>query len=60
MQDTTPVVSIGTPYDEQHRRVCDQAVDTVVRLLKLTPSFEIAEEMIYSAEQINEVLRLTN
>tara|TARA_R110002096_G_scaffold44524_8_gene119845 strand:+ start:51084 stop:52058 length:975 start_codon:yes stop_codon:yes gene_type:complete len=58
LQDTAPVVSIGTPYNEQHRRVCDQAVDTLVVLLQLEPSFAVAAETIYSDEQIREVARL--
>jgi len=57
--DIVPTVTIGTPYDEQHRRVCDQAVDTLVTLLKLKPSFQISPETIYSVTQLTEINKLT-
>jgi hypothetical protein len=60
LRDTAAAIAIGTPYDEQHRRVCDQSVDTLTKLLQLTPSFSTSAETIYNDEQINEIIQLTN
>jgi len=45
---------IGTNRNPQFRRVCDQAVDTLVHLLELTPKvkFETNVEKIYSPEEL--------
>ncbi|MFT6283803.1 MAG: HEAT repeat protein [Arenicella sp.] len=60
LRDKAVAISIGTPYDEEHRRVCDQSVDTLIELLQLTPSFITSAEMIYNGQQINEIIQLTN
>lgn len=49
---------IGPERNRQYRRVCDQAVDTLVYLLKLTPPFETNIEKIYSDAELMEIGKL--
>lgn len=53
--DKEVALVIGTQYKPRYRRVCDQAVDSLVFVYKLTPSFEIKAENIYSDKQIAEI-----
>lgn len=50
---------IGPERNRRYRRVCDQAVDTLVYLLKLKPSFETAVEKIYSHGELAEIEKLS-
>lgn len=53
--DKNPAVMIGSIRNPKYRRVCDQAVDTLVFLLKLSVSFRTSIEIIYSDKEIFEV-----
>ena len=52
LSDKAEAVNIGNQYKPMYRRVCDQAVDTLAALLKITPPFEIGPALIYSDEQL--------
>ena len=49
---------IGPKKAPKFRRVCDQAVDTLVALLKLKVPFETNIEKIYSDAEINTVAKM--
>ena len=55
----SPAVMIGTVKSPRYRRVCDQAVDTMVFLLKLKVPFQVSIEIIYSDKEILAVESLT-
>lgn len=57
--DKNPAVRIGLINDPEYRRVCDQAVDTIVFLLKLAISFEVSSSIIYKDKEIFEVESMT-
>jgi len=57
--DTENAQAIGPGGWSKYRRVCDQAVDTLVYLLKLTLPFPTGEETIYTGEQLLHVRDLT-
>lgn len=57
--DTKEAQAIGPGGGWRHRRVCDQAVDTLVYLLKLKVPFPTGEETIYTEEQLLHVRDLT-
>ena len=57
--DKSPAVNIGLINDPEYRRVCDQTVDTVVFLLKLTVSFVVSSDIIYRNKEILEVESMT-
>ena len=59
LNDKNPAVSIGLPSDTEFRRVCDQAVDTIVFLLKLAVSFKLSSSVIYKDKELDEVESLT-
>lgn len=50
--DRAEAVNVGTSYRSRYRRVCDQAVDSVIYLLELEPPFEINVTKIYSDSEI--------
>ena len=57
--DKNPALMIGSLYTQKYRRVCDQAVDTLIFLLKLAVSFRSSVEIIYADKEISEVESLT-
>ncbi len=60
LDDKAPARRIGTARHPKFRRVCDQAVDTLVSLLSLAPPFSIAPERIYTDAELAQVRRLLN
>ncbi len=52
LNDRAEAVNVGTSYRSRYRRVCDQAVDSVIYLLELEPPFEINVTKIYSDSEI--------
>lgn len=59
LNDKNPAVRIGLPSDPEYRRVCDQAVDTIIFLLKLAVSFKVSSSVVYKDKEIDEVESLT-
>lgn len=59
LSDKEPAVRIGPARHPRFRRVCDQAVDTLVLLLNLRPPFPIAAEHIYTDEQLEQIRELS-
>ena len=57
--DMADAQAIGPGGGWKHRRVCDQAVDTLVYLLKLKLPFPTSEETIYTEEQLLHVRDVT-
>ncbi|MCR4308570.1 MAG: hypothetical protein NUW14_00885 [Deltaproteobacteria bacterium] len=57
--DTEEAQAIGPGGGWKYRRVCDQAVDTLIYLLKLKLPFPTGEETIYGEEQLLRVRDLT-
>lgn len=57
--DTAIALTIGSVRNPQYRRVCDQAVDTLVFLLRLPVNFRVSPEIIYSEGEIRQVMDLT-
>ena len=55
LSDKEVAVTIGKQYKPRYRRVCDQAVDTLVSLLKLIPPFQTSAESIYSDVQLSQI-----
>ncbi|MGH9431414.1 MAG: HEAT repeat domain-containing protein [Terriglobia bacterium] len=55
LSDKEPAVRIGLARHPRFRRVCDQAVDTLVFLLQLHPPFRVAAEQIYTDEELRQV-----
>ena len=55
LRDSDQALMIGTKRNPRYRRVCDQAVDTIIFLLKLTVNFPHDPERIYRAEEIQQV-----
>ena len=53
--DKSEAIRIGNIKRPQYRRVCDQAVDTIVFLLNLSVSFLVRKDRIYSDQEIQEV-----
>ncbi len=53
--DKSEALTIGTIRNPKFRRVCDQAVDTIVFLLNLSVTFEVSVEKIYDDREIKEV-----
>ena len=58
VDDAEPARRIGPARRPRFRRVCDQAVDTLTFLLKLTPPFPVAAEKIYSKAELTEFKQL--
>lgn len=54
LSDREVAVTLGTQYKPRHRRVCDQAVDTLTALLKIKPGFDTGPENIYTDEQLHQ------
>lgn len=54
--DESVALTIGTVRNPGYRRVCDQAVDTIIYLLRLSVTFEASEERIYDDREIHEVI----
>jgi hypothetical protein len=59
LPDRAAAQRIGIMNAPRYRRVCDQAVDTLVYLRQLKVSFPVNLEQIYSDDQISQVERLT-
>lgn len=59
LSDREPAQRIGVKKAPRYRRVCDQAVDTVVHLMKLKPPFEVNLERIYSEDEIQKTQKLS-
>lgn len=53
--DKNPAMVIGSVRNPIYRRVCDQAVDTLIFLLKPAVSFRTSIEIIYSDKELLEV-----
>ena len=53
--DRTEALRIGPERFPKYRRVCDQAVDTLVLLLQLEPPFEASAQKIYSDDELSQV-----
>lgn len=53
--DKSEALTIGTVRNPKYRRVCDQAVDTIVFLLRLSVTFQVSKEKIYDDREIQEV-----
>lgn len=53
--DKSDAIRIGNIKRPQYRRVCDQAVDTIVFLLNLSLTFRAGKGQIYNAREIQEV-----
>ena len=58
LSDRANAVTIGSVRNQKIRRVCDQAVDSLVCLLKLKPPFEISPVKIYTDQEIATVRNL--
>lgn len=58
LDDKEPALRIGPARHPHFRRVCDQAVDTLVFLLQLRPAFPVAAERIYTDEELRQVREL--
>lgn len=59
LSDRATALRIGPVRHPRYRRVCDQAVDTVVFLRRLRPHFPVGPEQIYTDEQLAEIRELT-
>jgi len=57
--DRAEAQRIGVKHAPRYRRVCDQALDTLVFLLKLQVRFVVNAEQIYGDAQLAEAERLT-
>lgn len=55
LSDTANADLIGPERNPRYRRVCDQAVDTLARLRKLSLPFRTSVETIYTDEQLAHV-----
>lgn len=53
--DKTNALRIGSLRASRYRRVCDQAVDTFVAVLKLVVDFPVDPERNYSAQELNRI-----
>jgi HEAT repeat protein len=58
LYDKADAFSIGPVRAPKMRRVCDQAVDTLVHLLELKPPFPTSAEKIYTEAEINAVAKM--
>jgi hypothetical protein len=58
LDDREAAVRVGVVKAPRYRRVCDQAVDTLVAVLKLAVSFEASEEKTYSDSELTETKHL--
>jgi HEAT repeat protein len=52
LNDKNPALRIGNIRNPHFRRVCDQAVDTIVELLNAQVGFRVSPEKIYHDEEI--------
>ena len=53
--DKSDAIRVGNIKNPKYRRVCDQAVDTIVFLLNLSVGFRVSKDRIYSDREIQEV-----
>jgi HEAT repeat protein len=58
LQDKAEAVRIGIVEIPRYRRVCDQAVDTLVALLRPSVSFKVSVEIIYGDEALAEASKI--
>jgi HEAT repeat protein len=56
--DKASAQRIGPERNPRFRRVCDQAVDTLVYLMKLSPPFITSVETIYSDDQLLQISQM--
>jgi len=56
--DKASALLIGPERNRRFRRVCDQAVDTLVYLMKLSPPFPTTAETIYSDSELLQVSQM--
>ena len=56
--DKANALPIGLPSDPLNRRVADQAVDSLVCLLKLQPPFETSQSKVYTDREIATIRNL--
>jgi hypothetical protein len=56
--DKAPALPIGPERNRRFRRVCDQAVDTIVYLMKLSLPFQTSVETIYSDAELLQVSQM--
>ena len=54
--DCAEAFQIGPSRNPTYRRVCDQAVDTLVSLLNLSPKFKICPEKRYSDAELRDAM----
>ena len=55
LQDKSEAVRVGPVEMPRYRRVCDQAVDTLVSLLQAKTSFPVGADKVYSDEEIGKL-----
>lgn len=58
LSDKANALPIGLPSDPLNRRVADQAVDSLVCLLKLQPPFETSQSKVYTDREIATIRNL--
>ena len=58
LSDKANALPIGLPNDPLNRRVADQAVDSLVCLLKLQPPFETSQSKVYTDREISTIRNL--
>jgi HEAT repeat protein len=58
LQDKAEAVRIGIVEIPRYRRVCDQAVDTLVALLRPNVSFKVSVEITYGDEALAEASKI--
>jgi HEAT repeat protein len=58
LADKAEAMRIGIVEMPRYRRVCDQAVDTLVALLQLKVPFEVGSETVYADDALTTVSRL--
>lgn len=58
LTDRAVAQAVGPNIRPRYRRVCDQAVDTLVHLLKLSPPFEAKLAKIYSDTELMQINQL--
>ena len=56
--DRAEAVNVGTSYRSKYRRVCDQAVDSIISLLELDTPFETSITKIYSDSELLKIKQL--
>ena len=55
LQDKSQAVRVGPVQMPRYRRVCDQAVDTLVILFQAATSFQVSQDKVYSDQEIRQL-----